>query len=129
MGNFTTVFSRPNPLTIERFLVAAKMGNFELRGLGHARPRFLRVTSKAGHLQLDFDGAADGTIHSKLVVAAGHMTVRVPEGVVMKALSQETTLGEIDTAGPLLLTPGERTDAEAGLVLDLPATLGRSELR
>jgi hypothetical protein len=97
MGEHRVAFSEPNPEPLETMLVRAKMGEFRLRGIGHAGPRSLDVECMMGDHLLDFSGELPAPSRAVVRMRMGEMQLRVPADTDARIAPVSVLLGEFDS--------------------------------
>jgi hypothetical protein len=130
MGEFEMLVGQPNPVEMVEAVVVAKMGEFELRGLGDANLRHLSYTGSMGDHVIDFGGAARVDTSAEVSISMGSGRVRVPGDRDFEIERRSSFLAELSTyrAGPRG-GPEDPPPQEGLLTLDLSVRMGELLVR
>lgn len=99
MGEHRVGFSEPTPSPLERFVVDAGMGEFDVDRLGHASPAEVRVTGRMGEFSLDLHGEWKNDAEITAGWRMGQCTVRLPSDVAVKSEGANVMMGGANLSG------------------------------
>lgn len=121
-------FDRPNPVTMEEMEIRAGAADLEVRGVGNARVRRIRVENAVGEVTLDFSGRWARNTTASVKTGLGAVTLRIPAGLGVKlekstVLSSFSGLG-LERAEDGSYRSGNWDEAEHRLRLEVDAAFG-----
>ena len=93
-GDHFIEFREPVPFPMDSFKVDSSMGEMEIRGVGDASPKTLRVEHGMGELFLDLQGAWRQNAEAKVSFSMGGCRVWVPENARVDLKGGKMMMGE-----------------------------------
>lgn len=130
MGEFELTVGQPNPVEMSEAVIVARMGEFEMRGLGDADLRHLSYTGKMGDHLIDFGGVARGDTTAEVSISMGSGRVRVPADRDFEIDRRSVFLGELTTRrGRRTAGPEDPPPPDGLLTFDLRVRMGDLLLR
>ncbi|MGQ9709107.1 MAG: toast rack family protein [Anaerolineae bacterium] len=116
----------PNAVPMDRLLLRAGAANVEVRGIGYAHPRDVRVEGGVGNLVLDFTGPWADSARVNVTAGLGSLTLRFPRDVGAR-IRVEGGLSNVTTTGDWRLSEGvylNEAYGQAGATLEVTITAG-----
>lgn len=116
----------PNAVPMDRLLLRAGAANVEVRGIGYARPRDVRVEGGIGNLTLDFTGPWADSARVKVTAGVESLTLRFPKDVGVRVVV-EGGLSNIKATGDWRLSEGAYLNeayGQAGATLEVTIIAG-----
>ncbi len=115
-----------NPVSMDRLLLRAGAANMEVRGIGYASPREVRVEGGVGSIVLDFGGPWSDPSQVRITAGVGSLTLRFPEDVGVRIVI-ECGLGDVKTGPGWRLSDGAYVNdacEQSGATLQVTLTAG-----
>lgn len=128
----TLSFGSPNPVPMEELRIRAGAASLEVRGLGNAGARDIRVENAVGEVVLDFTGSWSRDARARIKTGVGAVRLRIPTSIGVR-LERSSLLSSFSGLGLVKADDGSyRTEnwseAEYQLELEVDAAFGSIEV-
>jgi hypothetical protein len=129
IGEFEMMVGKPNPIEMSEAVIVARMGEFQMRGLGDADVRHLSYTGKMGDHLVDFGGVSRGDTTAEIQISMGSGRVNVPRNRDFEIDRRSVFLGEFTVRSSGIELGPEDRPPDGLLTLDLSVRMGEMVLR
>jgi hypothetical protein len=115
-------FGEPTSSPMERFTLAAAIGELRVSGLGNAGPQDVSIRHRIGEVDIDLRGEWQRDADIAIRCGIGECAVSLPPDVAVELLSTDVGVGEVDLSGLDRLPPPDA--GTPTLRLDLSGKVG-----
>jgi hypothetical protein len=97
-GDFTLRFDEPNEIEMEQLTLDTGASKLEVRRVGNASPKRVKLQGGVGNITLDLTGAWARSAEVRITTGVGSLTLRLPDDVGVR-VETEGGLSHVESSG------------------------------